>query len=158
MTIWDINHESAAQLKASLEKDGFSCTVAGDLDKAVPATDIISAFFRPAGARRMAASRHARRSNRPFTPSMRESDDKCVEIADVYIDTQEAMHEVGDLIQPTKAGTIDESHITARLSDPSAGLVEGRKSADSPGPRQRCQRTPASFLPSRPSHCCLSTT
>lgn len=56
---------------------------------------------------------------------MRESDDKCVAIADVYIDTQEAMHEVGDLIHPTKAGTIDESHITARLSDPSAGLAEG---------------------------------
>ncbi|RYE59740.1 MAG: hypothetical protein EOO82_04080 [Oxalobacteraceae bacterium] len=65
-----------------------------------------------------------------FTPSMRESDDQCVAMADVYIDTREAMDEAGDLIQPIKAGTIDESHIKATLADLCAGRATGRSSAE----------------------------
>jgi ornithine cyclodeaminase/alanine dehydrogenase-like protein (mu-crystallin family) len=62
------------------------------------------------------------------TTSMRESDDHCVAIADVYIDTREAMNEAGDLIQPIKAGMTDENHIKAALSDLCAGRPEGRRS------------------------------
>lgn len=134
VTIWNRNQDRAMELKDALERDGFNCRITTDLKSAVQSADIVSAatlsttplvcgeWLRPGTHVDLIGG---------FTPSMRESDDRCVAIADVYIDTPEAMHEAGDLIQPINTGSIDESHLKGKLSDLCAGRVEGRKNADS---------------------------
>lgn len=133
VTIWDINRASAERMKAALEKDGFACTVAEDLEQAVRSADIVSAATLSSAP--LVSGQWLRPGTHvdligAFTPSMRESDDQCVAMAEVYIDTREAMHEAGDLIQPIKAGTIAESHIKATLADLCASRATGRSSAE----------------------------
>jgi len=66
-----------------------------------------------------------------YTPEMRESDDKAVWRARVYIDThQGALKEAGDIVQALKNGTIDEDDIIADLSELSRGQQTGRLAGD----------------------------
>ena len=53
-----------------------------------------------------------------FTPHMRESDDRLVECAQIYVDTRAAaLKEAGDLVQPLRAGVISASDILGELAD-----------------------------------------
>ncbi|MCA0343174.1 ornithine cyclodeaminase family protein [Shinella sp. DD12] len=129
--IWDINRASAEQLQSLLVTDGFDCAIADSLEDAVRSADIVSAatlsttplvlgdWLRPGTHVDLIGA---------FTPTMRESDDQCVAMSDVYTDTGEAAHEAGDLIQPKKTGAIGEDHVKATLSDLVTGRALGRES------------------------------
>jgi alanine dehydrogenase len=66
-----------------------------------------------------------------YTPEMRESDDKAVWRARVYIDTRQgALKEAGDIVQPLKNGTIDEDDVIADLFELARGQQTGRLSGD----------------------------
>jgi alanine dehydrogenase len=66
-----------------------------------------------------------------YTPEMRESDDKAVWRARVYIDTRQgALKEAGDIVQPLKNGTIDEDDVIADLSELARGQQTGRLAGD----------------------------
>jgi ornithine cyclodeaminase len=66
-----------------------------------------------------------------FKPSMRESDDRAVSRASLFVDTYEgALAEAGDILQPLKAGVIDRTALKADLADLCAGRHSGRASAD----------------------------
>jgi ornithine cyclodeaminase len=66
-----------------------------------------------------------------YTPEMRESDDKAVWRARVYIDTRQgALKEAGDIVQAIKNGTIDEDDIIGDLSALARGQQTGRLAGD----------------------------
>lgn len=48
-----------------------------------------------------------------FTPSMREVDDQTIQVADIYIDTEAALKESGDLLIPLQTGILKASDIRA---------------------------------------------
>lgn len=65
-----------------------------------------------------------------YTPEMRESDDKAVSRARIYVDTRAgALKEAGDIVRPLANGTIKEDDIVADLSD----LARGRRAGRLPG-------------------------
>jgi len=66
-----------------------------------------------------------------FTPQMRESDDKAVGRARVFVDTRAgALKEGGDLVQPLVNGTIDEDDVIADLFELARGQHTGRLAGD----------------------------
>nr|WP_244919856.1 ornithine cyclodeaminase [Rhizobium grahamii] len=52
-----------------------------------------------------------------FTPAMREADDEAIRRSSVYIDTPEALHEAGDLVQPIKSGIFSANSVRATLGE-----------------------------------------
>ena len=66
-----------------------------------------------------------------YTPQMRESDDKAVRRARVYVDTRAgALKEGGDIVQPLANGTIDEDDVIADLFELARGQQTGRLPGD----------------------------
>jgi alanine dehydrogenase len=66
-----------------------------------------------------------------YTPAMRESDDKAVWRARVYVDTRTgALKEGGDIVQPLRDGIIDEDDVVADLFDLTRGQQTGRLPGD----------------------------
>jgi alanine dehydrogenase len=66
-----------------------------------------------------------------YTPEMRESDDKAVWRARVYVDTRTgALKEGGDIVQPLRNGTIDEDDVIADLFELARGQQTGRLPGD----------------------------
>lgn len=66
-----------------------------------------------------------------YTPQMRESDDKAVWRARVYVDTRAgALKEAGDIVQPLANGTIDEDDVIADLFELARGQQTGRLAGD----------------------------
>jgi alanine dehydrogenase len=66
-----------------------------------------------------------------YTPEMRESDDKAVGRARVYVDTRAgALKEGGDIVQPLKNGTIKEDDVIADLYALARGQQTGRLQGD----------------------------
>jgi ornithine cyclodeaminase len=118
--IWDIDAASAARLAQNLERQGLKASVATDLEAAVRAADIVSAatlatvplirgeWLRPGTHVDLIGG---------FTPAMREADDEAVRRSSVYIDTREALHEAGDLVQPIRAGLFSTDLVRATLDE-----------------------------------------
>ncbi len=66
-----------------------------------------------------------------YTPQMRESDDRAVGRARVYVDTRAgALKEGGDIVQPLANGTIDEDDVIADLFELARGQQTGRLPGD----------------------------
>jgi len=66
-----------------------------------------------------------------YTPQMRESDDRAVRRARVYVDTRAgALKEGGDIVQPLANGTISETDVIADLYELSRAQRAGRTSGD----------------------------
>jgi ornithine cyclodeaminase len=66
-----------------------------------------------------------------YTPQMRESDDRAIERARVYVDTRAgALKEGGDIVQPLASGAIDEDDIIADLLELARGQQTGRLPGD----------------------------
>ena len=66
-----------------------------------------------------------------FTPQMRESDDRAVWRARVFVDTRAgALKEGGDLVQPLANGTIEDDDVIADLSELARGQQSGRLAGD----------------------------
>ncbi len=66
-----------------------------------------------------------------YTPEMRESDDRAVWRARVYVDTRAgALKEGGDIVQPLANGTIEEDDVIADLFQLARGQQTGRLAGD----------------------------
>lgn len=66
-----------------------------------------------------------------YTPEMRESDDKAVWRARVYVDTRAgALKEAGDIVQPLRNGTLNEADVIADLFELTRGQQSGRLPGD----------------------------
>lgn len=133
VSIWARDPRKAAATASENSIPGVTVSVADDIEAAAREADIISC---------------ATLSSEPlirgdwlkdgahldlvgaFKPSMRESDDRAVERATLFVDTREgALSEGGDLVQPLKAGLIQAGDLQADLAELAAGRHKGRSHA-----------------------------
>ncbi|MCV9998284.1 ornithine cyclodeaminase family protein [Pararhizobium sp. YC-54] len=130
VTIWARDARKAQATAAQLDLPGITVSVATDLEAAARQADIISC---------------ATLSSEPlirgdwlkdgahldlvgaFKPSMRETDDRAVERATLFVDTRDgALTEGGDLVQPLRAGIIAAGSVRADLAELAGGRHAGR--------------------------------
>lgn len=133
VAVWDIDRAGAQRLVATLRDGGFRATLASDLEAAVRGADIVTSatlateplvkgqWLKPGTHLDLIGG---------FTPTMREADDEGVRMSAVYVDTMEALHEAGDLVQPINAGVISTSHVLATLAQLCRHEVQGRNAND----------------------------
>jgi alanine dehydrogenase len=65
-----------------------------------------------------------------YRPDMRESDDAAIRRARVYVDTEAALREAGDIVQPLRSGALAREGIAGDLFGLVRGTCEGRQAAD----------------------------
>lgn len=130
--VWNHRPAGAERLAARLRDQGFAATAAPDLAAAVREADIVScatlartplirgAWLRPGTHLDLIGG---------FTPSMREADDEAVRRARVFIDTEAALAEAGDLLDPIASGALRREDIGGDLAGLCRDLVPGRRSA-----------------------------
>src|SRR5690606_20301527 len=134
IAVWNHNEEKAERLAATLKAEGLPVRATLDIEAAAREADIISTatlssaplirgdWLKPGAHLDLVGA---------FTPAMRESDDQAVLRASLFVDTRTGgLNEAGDIIQPLKAGLIDESDIRADLYDLCRGTHPGRTSED----------------------------
>ena len=133
VAVWDVHRDGAQRLVGALRDAGFRASLVSDLETAVRGADIVSAatlaseplvkgqWLKPGTHLDLIGG---------FTPTMREADDEAVRMSAVYVDTMEALHEAGDLVQPLNAEVIDRKHIVGSLAQLCLHEAEGRHSND----------------------------
>ena len=132
ISIWNRNFAGAEKVAAELAADGFNAKAVKDKDVAIAEADIISAGT--LSTEPLILGRHLKPGTHldligAFTPTMRESDDECVKRARVFVDTKDgALKEGGDIVQPIKAGVVNESHVIGDLFGLTRGMIKGRQS------------------------------
>ncbi|HVZ01520.1 MAG TPA: ornithine cyclodeaminase family protein [Dongiaceae bacterium] len=132
--LWARDPKKAEAKIAECRKAGVAVELARDLEAAAREADVIScgtlsaeplirgAWLKPGAHLDLVGA---------YLPELRESDDEAVKRATLFCDTRAgALKEGGDLVQPLKAGVIQESDIAADLADLCKGRHPGRKSAD----------------------------
>jgi ornithine cyclodeaminase len=122
--VWNIRSAGAERLAARLEAE-----VASDLAAAVADADIVSCatlareplvrgeWLRPGTHVDLIGG---------FTPAMREADDAAVQRSRVFIDTDAALAEAGDLIDPIAHGVLRREDIAGSLFSLCRGETPGR--------------------------------
>jgi ornithine cyclodeaminase/alanine dehydrogenase-like protein (mu-crystallin family) len=134
VTLWNRDPAKCAPLRAAVEAEGLSCTVAGPLEAAVRAADIVScatlskeplvrgAWLRPGTHLDLVGA---------YSPAMRESDDEAVRRARIFVDTRAgALKEGGDIVQPLADGVITRPEIEGDLFDLCRGTIEVDRKPD----------------------------
>lgn len=120
VAVWDKDNVAAERLVDNLNRRGFRAEIANDLGKAVGSADIVSAATLATtpfiDGRWIKPGTHIDLIG-GFTPQMREADDVTISNSQLYIDTQEALHEAGDLIRPIEAGVISSNAVRATLAE-----------------------------------------
>ena len=129
--VWNHNESNALTLCEKLNASGFDAKPEFDLEAGTKAADIISCAT--LSKRALIKGNWLRVGQHidligSFTPEMRETDDDAMRIADVYVDTDTALTESGDLLGPLSSGVIRHTDILGNLSDLCRGNVEGRSS------------------------------
>jgi len=129
ITIWNHRRESAEALVASLAEEGFAARIEPDLETAIRAADIVScatltqeplvrgAWLRPGTHLDLVGA---------FNRQMREADDEAVRRAALFMDTEMALSEGGDLTLALENGAIERGDIAADLADLARGRHQGR--------------------------------
>ena len=133
VTVWDINRENAEQFAGALSAEGYEANVADNLEAAVRGADIVSAatlsteplikgeWLSPGTHVDLIGS---------FRPNMRETDDAAILRSAVYIDTDEALIEAGDIVQPVNAGVFNAESIRGTLAQLAREEAQGRAHGD----------------------------
>ena len=132
VTAWNRRRAGAETFAETLRQRGFDASVSDDLESAVQAADIVSCatlateplvqgeWLRPGQHLDLVGA---------FTFGMREADDEALRRARVYIDTEDAIHEGGDVAIAVRDGTIASEQIVGTLHDLCRGAVQGRRGA-----------------------------
>ena len=118
--VWNRTLAQSEFLVGELNNNGFNAEVSTDLENAVKSTDIISVatlvteplikgeWLKPGQHLDLIGA---------FTPTMREVDDAAISLSKVYIDTDAALKECGEMIIPLNNGTLSTSDICGTLYD-----------------------------------------
>ncbi|OBZ93725.1 ornithine cyclodeaminase [Pararhizobium polonicum] len=130
VTIWARDIRKAEATAAQIDLPGISVSVATDIEAAARTADIISCAtlsLKPLiRGDWLKAGAHLDLVG-AFKPGMRESDDRAVERATLFVDTRDgALSEGGDLVQPLRAGLITPGSIRADLAELTGGRHPGR--------------------------------
>lgn len=133
INIWNINPDSALRMARSLTDSGIEATVVSDLEQGVRSADIVSAatlataplirgeWLRPGTHVDLIGA---------FTPKMREADAESVQRSAVFVDTIDALHEAGDLVDPIREGVFSSDLLKGTLADLCNGNACGRTSRE----------------------------
>lgn len=118
--IWNVSPAGAHALADSLSSRGLNARVANSVEEAVAEADIVTAAT--LSTQELIRHEWLRRGAHvdligAFAPHMRESDDALMRHAKIYVDTNEALDEAGDLTQPIAAGILAESDIMGNLAE-----------------------------------------
>ncbi len=131
--IWGRDPGKAAALAARLVEAGITAEPVAELEEAAAGADIITcatlahlplirgAWLRPGTHLDLVGG---------YTPEMREADDAAVARARVYIDTDAALREAGDIVQPLRSGHLVRERIVGDLFGLSRGTCPGRRDPD----------------------------
>ncbi|WP_424931679.1 ornithine cyclodeaminase family protein [Amaricoccus macauensis] len=131
--VWSRRAANAETLVAELRAAGLDARVAHNLEAAVREADIVTcatlarepvvrgAWLKPGAHLDLIGS---------FTPDMRETDDAAMQRGRIFIDTDHARTESGELLLPLESGAIAEDDIEATLFDLCRGTKDGRGSDD----------------------------
>lgn len=133
VTIWNRNRQRAEVLARRLASEGCAATVSDDLEAAVRQADIVSCAtlsteplvrgdWLKAGAHLDLVG--------AFTPDMREADDAALQRASVYVDTDAAMTEGGDVAIALASGAIAPAAVKGNLFGLCRGEVAGRRNGE----------------------------
>jgi ornithine cyclodeaminase len=129
--VWARRPDQAQALAARWRAAGFDARAAPDLAAAVAAADLVScatlataplvqgAWLRPGSHLDLIGS---------FTPQMREADDACFAGAELYVDTEEALHKSGDLLGPMSRGVFAATEVRGTLAQLCRTQASGRSS------------------------------
>ncbi len=130
--IWNPRPARAETLAAHLREAGYEATAATDLEAAVRTADIVSCatlataplvhgdWLRPGTHLDLIGG---------YRPDMREADDTAIARARVFIDTDAALSEAGDITQPIAAGHFSPGRIAGTLFTLCRGEAPGRRHA-----------------------------
>lgn len=130
--LWNHRHEKASALAAGLAAEGLPVEHAPDLEPAVREADIVSCatlasepflrgeWLKPGAHLDLVGA---------FNRSMREADDAALRRASLFVDTQAALTEGGDVTLGLASGAIRETDIRAKLAQLCAGQHAGRMDA-----------------------------
>ncbi len=130
--VWNHRPAGAETLAAEWRSAGINATAANDLQAAVRWADIVScATLSTTPLVRgewLAAGSHLDLIG-SFTPMMKEADPACFVDARVFVDTDEALHKAGDVLDALAACTLHADAIQATLSQLCRGERAGRRNA-----------------------------
>jgi ornithine cyclodeaminase len=131
--IWNPRPARAERLAERIAADGFTATATTDLEGSVRWADIVSCatlateplihgeWLLPGAHLDLIGA---------YRPDMRESDDRAVLRARVFIDTEAALTEAGDLTQPIAAGVLRREAIAGSLFSLCRGETPGRRAPE----------------------------
>lgn len=131
--VFNRTYANAQRLVSELENDGFNARAVTSLEDSVPQSDIISCatlatapvllgeWLRPGQHVDLIGS---------FTPNMREVDDAALSTSSIWVDTQHALVESGDLSIPLANGVIDQGDINGSFLSLCTSEATARRSED----------------------------
>jgi ornithine cyclodeaminase/alanine dehydrogenase-like protein (mu-crystallin family) len=133
VALWNHRPEKAEALAAALRAQGLPVTATRDLEAAVRDADLVScatlsgspivrgAWLKPSAHLDLVGAYNLR---------MREADDEALRRAQLYVDTDAALTEGGDVALARRSGAIADGHIRGNLFGLCRGTVPGRRDAD----------------------------
>lgn len=133
VTIWNRRREGAERVAALLRDGPWRVAVADNLESAVRGADIVScatlseaplvggAWLQPGTHLDLVGA---------FNLRMREVDDEALRAAQIFIDSEAARHEGGDVALGLRSGTIGPEKILADLHELCLGQRPGRTTGD----------------------------
>jgi ornithine cyclodeaminase/alanine dehydrogenase-like protein (mu-crystallin family) len=133
VALWNHRPEKAEALAAALRAQGLPVTATRDLEAAVRDADLVScatlsgspivrgAWLKPGVHLDLVGAYNLR---------MREADDEALRRAQLYVDTDAALTEGGDVALARRSGAIADGHIRGNLFGLCRGTVPGRQDAD----------------------------
>ena len=129
VTVWNHRRAGAEALAGRLDGLGFSVVVADDLAPAVAAADVVSCATLSTAplvlGRWLLPGQHIDLVG-AFTFAMREADDEALRRASVFVDTEDAQHEGGDVAIALRDRVLAPADIRGTLHALCSGQAAGR--------------------------------
>ena len=120
VALWNHNHAKAEALSAELRAEGLPVTAVTDLEAAVREADLVSCATLSTSpivkGGWLKEGAHLDLVG-AFNLKMREADDEALRRAQVYVDTQAAKSEGGDVAVALHRGAITDDHVRGTLAD-----------------------------------------
>jgi ornithine cyclodeaminase len=130
--VWGRTPDKARKLASQLRDEGLNAQPIDSLEAGVETADVISCATMSTEplihGQWLKPGQHVDLMG-AFKPSMRETDDNAVQVAEVFCDTfAGALKEGGDLVQPIESGALAREDVLADLFDLAQGKHPGRQS------------------------------
>jgi ornithine cyclodeaminase len=130
VTVWNHRPEGAERLAEALRAQGFDAHASTELEMAVRSACVVScATLSPTALVRaewLAPGTHLDLIG-SFAPTTREADGACFARGRIFVDTEEALHKAGDIVQAVAEGCFSPARLQATLAQLCRGQHPGRQ-------------------------------